>query len=746
MNSIMFRKRKKGGKKLRSAFFSTPWVLVVLCALFVGSGTFLLWAASLTIPDLRSFEERKISQSTKIYDRTGEVLLFDVHENIKRTIVPLEDISEHIKNATVAIEDAEFYRHGGIKPTSIIRAIVVNMIQLRFSQGGSTITQQVIKNALLTSEKKISRKLKEWVLAVKLEQVMSKSEILALYLNETPYGGSVYGVEEASRAFFGTPAKNLSLAQAAYLAALPQAPTRYSPYGNHTDDLEQRKNLVLEKMLENGMIQKEEYDAARVQTIVFLPRAETGIRAPHFTMYVRDYLEKKYGSDAIEEGGLSVITTLDYVLQAQAEEIVKHYALENKKNFNAENAALVAIDPATGHILAMVGSRDYFDTDIDGNFNVAIAHRQPGSAFKPFVYATAFKKGFTPETVVFDVSTEFSTACTPQSSPKYPGAECYRPGNYDNIFRGPVSLRNALAQSINIPAVKMLYLAGLEDSLRTARDMGITSLTDVGRYGLTLVLGGGEVSPLDMASAYGVFANEGVRNAHTPILRVSDTSGAVIEEYTKNSREVLPSDVAHAISDVLSDNAARAPAFGGSSALYFPGRDVAVKTGTTNNYRDAWIVGYTPNIAVAAWAGNNDNSPMQKKVAGFIVAPLWNAFMQKALATLPQQSFPPAPPRNASALAPVLRGVWQGGRTISVDTRTGLPAAPDTPSEFLQDRLATDVHTILYWINKDNPLGPAPEIPAHDAQFASWEFGVRSWASQNGIVDGVPVTLSPTVF
>lgn len=698
------------------------------------SGILILWGSSLEIPSFDSFEERRVAESTKIYARDGKTALYDIHENVKRRLVPYGEISRFAKNATVAIEDAEFYEHRGIKPTSILRAVLVNLAGLKFSQGGSTITQQVVKNSLLTSEKKISRKLKEWVLAIKLEQVLSKDDILGIYLNEAPYGGNIYGIEEASLSFFGKNARDLNLAEAAYLAALPQAPTYYSPYGNNRARLEERKNLVLQRMLDLGFISQGEFEASGKELVEFLPQADTGIHAPHFVIFVRSYLEEKYGKETVESGGLRVITTLDFEMQKKAEEIVKKYALENKEKFNAENASLVAIDPKTGQILTMVGSRDYFDKEIDGNFNIALAHRQPGSAFKPFVYATAFKKGYAPETVLFDLETEFQTTCDPDGKP-LPGEKeenCYRPENYDHVFRGPVSLRDALAQSINIPAIKTLYLAGIADSIKTARDLGITSLSDPNRYGLTLVLGGGEVSLLEMTGAYGVFANDGVKNRYEKILRIEDKNGNVLEEWKPDQEKIIPENIARGINDILSDNKARTPAFGERSYLYIEGKTVAVKTGTTNDYRDAWIIGYTPSIAVGAWAGNNDNSPMEKKVAGFIIAPLWNAFVSEILKDSPDEKF--ARPEVADKnLKPVLRGFWQGNNNYFIDKISGKLATEYTPEETKEERVVADVHSILYWVQKENPLGPKPENPGRDPQFTLWETPVRKWAEARGL-------------
>ncbi len=709
-----------------------------------GVGTLFLWVSTFTIPDLSAFNERKVSQSTKIYDRTGQILLYDLNRGIKRSVIPDSEISLNIKNATVAIEDSEFYEHRGIKLTSIFRAILANIGAGGFSQGGSTVTQQVVKNSLLTQDKTITRKLKEWILALKLERVLSKSEILDLYLNDAPYGGTVYGIEEASQTYFGKKALDLSIAEAAYLAALPNAPSYYSPYGNNKQKLESRKNLVLAKMLEKKFISQDEYQKATAEKVVWKPQENIGLNAPHFVMFIRQYLEDTYGQAAIEQGGLKVITTLDYGLQKKAEALAKQFAPDNKKNFNAENLSLVALDPKTGQILVMLGSRDYFDKEIDGNFNVALAHRQPGSSFKPIVYAEAFNKGYTPETMVFDIPIEFDTECNPDGTAIIPGNEdkCYMPENFDAKYLGPISFRNALAQSRNIPAIQVLYLAGLKDSLHLAKDMGISSLSNINQYGLTLVLGGGEVSLLDLTGAYSVFATNGIRNPHQGILRTEDKSGRVLETYQPHPVQVLPEQTALLINDILSDNAARAPEFGEHSALFIEDRPVAVKTGTTNDYRDAWILGYTPNLVVGAWAGNNDNHPMEKKIAGFIVAPFWKAFMSEALKQYPVETFKrPATVDDKSKLKPVLNGFWQGGQPYFVNKLSGERATEFTPAELREERIVKQVHSILYWLDKNNPTGPPPVSPSDDPQFKLWEYAVRKWVTDNHIVEESPAVI-----
>ena len=679
---------------------------LMIIIIFSGAGL-LLWAASLKTPDLNSFDSRLAGMSTKIYDRTGNVLLYDVNQQVRRTVVPFDTISPYLKNASISIEDADFYKHPGIQISSIIRAFFVDLIHLKFDQGGSTITQQVVKNSLLTNQKTISRKLKEWILAIKLERTADKDFILNLYLNQTPYGGNIYGVEEASKAFFGKSASDVDIAQAAYIAAVAQAPTYYSPFGPNRGALDDRKNLVLQKMFQYGYITQDQYNQAKAEVVVFTPQATSALKAPHFVMFILDYLTKKYGEDAVSEGGLKVITTLDYTMQARAESMIKDYVTSNETKFKAQNGALVAIDPKTGQILAMVGSRDYFDKDIQGNFNVTTAHRQPGSSFKPFIYVTDFNKGYTPDTILFDVKTEFSTSCDSSGNPIVAGAKCYHPPNYEGGYKGPMTMRSALAQSRNIPAVKALYLAGIEESLDTAKAFGINGLSnDLSNYGLSLALGSAEVSLLDMTSAYGTFANNGLRNPYTGILSVEDKSGNTLEEFKATPTQVYPEEPVLELNSVLSDPIARNSIV---TLNYIPGKKFAMKTGTTNDSRDAWILGYTPNLAVGAWMGNNDNSPMTQTSSALIVGPLWQKFMIETLKDIPDQDFTPpaysATSTDTANLKPVLRGVWQ------------------TPQ---------GVHDILYYVNKDDPQGPIPTNPSNDPEFNLWEAGVRDWASQNG--------------
>ena len=718
-------------KKFFSLYSLKNWLLFIFGTGIIILGISIMWISTLKLPDFRSFNERKIQNSTKIYDRTGTIVLYDVHQDIKRTVIPYEGIGVNIKNATVAIEDSEFYNHKGIRISSIIRGTIWAKLTGRKVTGGSTITQQLIKNTLLTADRTITRKIKEWILAVKLERVMSKEDILALYLNEAPYGGNIYGVEEASKAFFGKEPLNLSLAESAYLAAIPNAPTRYSPYGKNKKDLDARKNLVLKRMFELKFIDEASYNSAIKEDVVFLPSQPMHIAAPHFVFFIKDYLESKYGQDTLDSGGLKVVTTLDYNLQMKAEEIALKHAKENEKNWNGKNASVVVIDPKTGQILAMVGSRNYFDKTIDGNFNVATASRQPGSSFKPIVYALAFKEGYTEDTTLFDVKTEFNSSCSPLGKP-LPGhktADCYMPDNYDNAFRGPMTLKDALAQSINVVAVKLLYLVGVKDSIKMAHDLGVSTLNDPDRYGLSLVIGGGETTLLDMTSVYGVFANNGIRNPYQSVLSIEDSSGNKLEEFEEKPYQVLEPNITRMVSDVLSDNKARTPTFGANSSLVIPGRDAAVKTGTTNNNKDAWTIGYTPSVVVGVWVGNNDNIPM-KKGGVALAGPIWNEVMIEALKDKPVENFEEPDPVDPNIPA-ILRGFWQGGDTFTTDLVSGGIATDLTPLSTKKEQSITNVHTILYWIDKNNPLGPRPSNPQSDPQYTNWEYGVQKWWESN---------------
>lgn len=714
-------------------------------AAILGGGFIALTLRTLPAPE--DLFSRRVIQSTKIYDRTGAVLLYEIHGEEKRTVIPFVEIPASAKNAAIAIEDANFYGHAGIDLKGILRAFFADLTSGNLSQGGSTITQQLVKNSIIGNERTIRRKIREAILAIVLETRLSKEKILDLYLNQIPYGSNAYGIEAAAETFFGKHAQDLTVAESALLAALPRAPSYYSPYGQHKAELLKRKNVVIDRMASLGYVSMDEAKRAKSEPLAFLPAAKN-IRAPHFVMFIRDYLVSRYGEEEVEQGGLVVTTTLDWKMQQAAEEIVAKGAERNEQLIQAHNMALVAINPKSGEILAMVGSRDYFDVANDGNFSVATALRQPGSAFKPFVYATAFKKGFRPETILFDVPTEFNPLCTPDGASR-PGTtvaagDCYHPQNYDETFRGPVTLRQAIAQSLNVPSVKLLYLAGIDDSIRTAEDLGITSLKNRERFGLSLVLGGAEVRLLEMTSAYGVFANDGVLNAPVGILKIEAADKRALEEKQNNPRPVLDPEIARAINDVLSDNDARIPVFQPRSSLYFPDRKVAAKTGTTQDFRDAWTIGYTPSVAVGVWAGNNDNSPMRQKGSGVMAAaPVWREFMDSALKNFPPEEFIPPSPVDVSK--PVLKGIWQGDAVVTIDAVSGKRATEFTPPETRKDIAFGAPHDPLYWIDRNDPAGPPPSNPSVDPQYFNWETAFERWIKSSNFTPQ-PLSRAPISF
>ena len=677
-------------------------------------GTILLLAFFLylqrTLPDPESIATRKVGESTKIYDRTGEIFLYDIHGEEKRTIIPWEQIPDTIKKATLASEDSDFYNHKGLDLKGIARAFFKDVINLGISQGGSTITQQLVKKALLGDERTISRKIKEAVLAIEIERKFTKDQIFWMYLNQIPYGSNAYGIESAAKAFFGKKASQLTIAEAATIASVTKAPSYYSPFGNHVNELLIRKDSVLARMKTLGFISDAEYQKAVAQKLEFIgieKELENDQRPMHFVMMVREYLASKYGEDVVESGGFKVITTLDANLQSLARETVKKYAEINKEKYKATNAALVAIDPKNGDLLALVGSKDYFNVADEGNFNVAIApNRQPGSAFKPFAYAAALEKGYPDDTVVFDLKTEFNPNCEPDSSQEKDqyGIDCYHPQNYDGRYRGPVTFRQGLAQSLNVPSIKVLYLAGINDTMDLSEKMGITTLGDKSRFGLSLVLGGAEVKLVDLVSAYGVFANEGMRSPWSFIQRVESSNGQILEEKDNKPERVLEPQIARLINNMLSDNSARAPVFGYSSSLYLPGRDVAAKTGTTQDNKDAWVVGYSPSLVAGVWTGNNNfNESMTKEGAGISASgPMWHEFMVKALNIMPNEKFTNPDPVTANKV------MLDGNYT------------------YLQDgSLFPEYHEILFYLDKRNPLGPIPADPSIDSQFTNWEWAVK---------------------
>lgn len=676
------------------------------------------------LPEPGKVNTRSIAESTKIYDRTGTVLLYDIHGEEKRTIIPEQDIPSVVKQATIALEDHNFYNHIGFDVKGVANAVISNIFHVGGGRGGSTITQQFVKNSLLTNERSLTRKIKELILAVEIELRFSKEEILGMYLNEIPYGSNAYGIEAAAQTFFGKNAKDLTLDEAALLASLPQAPSRYSPYGSYTERLKIRQEYALNEMVDLGYISRQDADSAK-ETDVFskLTKNTETIKAPHFVMYVRDILEEQYGADALEKEGLHVITTLDWEKQQVAEKIVQERALENKAKYNAENAALVAIDPATGDIVTMVGSRNYFDTEIDGQVNVAIRDRQPGSSFKPYAYLYAFKKGYTPETTLYDVETQFGTDKTTE----------YAPRNYSGTFNGPVSMKEALGMSLNIPAVKALYLAGPADVIMFAKQLGITTLNEPKRYGLSLVLGGGEVKLVDHTAAFSVFANNGIKHEKRALLRITAGNGTEIYAAQDTADErIIDEKYVAMLSHTLSSNKYRAPVFGENSALRFDDRSVAVKTGTTNDNRDGWAMGYTPDIAVGVWAGNNDNSSMSAKGDGsYVAAPIFRDFILSAYPKPSDKKFPSYDKDDYKTGKDVLDGKMPDDEKIEVceipDKDAYCFANDYCPSSKRKKRAFINAHTILYYVNKDDPLGDKPDNPKNDAQYKNWEKGVESY-------------------
>ena len=710
-------KKKRNRKILHT--LGRVFVVTAIVGFFAVAAAFIYFSKDIPNPD--KIADRSVAQSTRIYDRTGNILLYEIHGDEKRTVVKLDQISPNLVHAAVATEDKKFYKHFGIDPKGIARSIYKDILRGEKSQGGSTITQQLIKNSVLTSDKNYTRKIKEIILALETEQKFSKDEIMEMYLNQIPYGSNLYGAEVASQTFFGKSAKDLDIAEAAMLAAIPQATTYYFPYGTHTEALEKRRQYIIEEMRQDGYITDEQAkEAAAVNIMSRLKPFVSNIKAPHFVMYIKDQLVAEYGVETVEKGGLKVTTSLDYDMQLAAEDAVKKGVEYNAAHYNATNAALVATDPKTGQILAMVGSKDYFNMEAEGNVNVAISDRQPGSSFKPFVYATAFSKGYTPDTILFDVPTNFG----PDGSGKD-----YEPKNYNLSYSGPVTIRSALARSLNVPAVKAFYLAGTSASVQTAHNMGITTLNG-SNYGLSLVLGSGEVKLLDMTGAYSVFANDGQKNSVTGIVKVEDSQGKVLKEFSANPQQVLDAQVARNITSILSDNAARTPTFGANSKLNFPGRPVAAKTGTTSDYKDAWTVGYTPSISVGVWAGNNSGKVMTSGGGVSAATPIWNDFLTRVLKGKPVEQF--TAPEKITTNKAVLNGGSKNEVIVEIDKACGDKLANEnTPEEQKEKRSYFEVHSILYYVNKDDPRGDYPKRPQDDPQFSRWESGVLAWAQQN---------------
>ncbi len=685
-------------------------VFVVLC---LGGSIFMLGAyawISRDLPDPNSLTIRDVAQSTKIYDRSGEHLLYEIAGDEKRTLVTLDQIPEYAVWATITAEDRGFYEHSGIDYTGIMRAIFIDIITLSRSQGASTITQQLVKNAILSNEKTFIRKFKELILSLAIERQYTKDEIMQMYLNEIPYGSRNYGIEAASQAYYGISVNELSLPQAATLAALPQATTYYM---NNPEELKARRDWILGDMAELGYITQQEADDAIAQDTSIMA-LDSNILAPHFVLWVKEQLEAEYGQAEVEQDGLVVTTTIDYDMQVAAMDAVVHNKEARAETYGFNNSGLIAIDPNNGQIMAMVGSADYFNDEIDGQVNVVMQPLQPGSSIKPMIYAAGFEMGYTPNTILWDTKTEFGTDTGP-----------YSPNNYDLKEHGPLTVRSALQCSLNIPAVKMLYMIGLNRAAEFVAKMGYTTLEDTSRYGLSMVLGGAEVKLIEHTSAYGVFATEGIYNAPVSILKVEDSKGEVLQEWEQTPGvQVLDSNIAKLMSDVLSDNEARTPIFGAGSYLTLGSRVAAAKTGTTNDYKDAFIVGYTPQLVAGVWTGNTDGSTMNRGADGSIVAaPIWNEFMKLALANQPIQYFnEPTIPQTGIAMLDGQMPVQE----ITIDKASGKLATDRTPESYKQAMTCGEYHTILHYIDPENPLGGIVETPV-DGAYERWETSVQAY-------------------
>lgn len=695
----MWRERRRkivGVQKSRKIVKLTKLLFLGIVLSFIGLFFILpLLAFNLPSPDK---VVRREGFSTKILDRNGKPL-YDIFESERRTPIKIDEVPEYLKQATIAIEDKNFYQHSGFDIFGTLRGLS-RIFTRGYAQGGSTLTQQLVKNVLLTSERSVIRKVKEFVLAVQIERKYTKDEILQMYLNEAPYGGNARGVETASEIYFGKSAKDLNLVESAILAGLPQSPTRYSPYSSTPKAYVDRTINVLRRMREDGYISSEQEEAAKVEleNIKFQTKGSS-FKAPHFVQYVQKILEERYGEKVVEQGGLKVTTTLDLELHEKAQSIV-YEEIKKVEGQRITNGGVVVVDTQTGEILSMVGSKQFDDPDYDGQVNVTVALRQPGSSFKPFTYVTALKEGITASTMLMDVQTTFYGG---------EGQPDYNPVNYDGKYRGPVQFRYALGNSLNIPAVKLIALVGIKDVLETAYSMGINSLppTDetLSRVGLSLTLGGGEVKLLELTSSYGAFFNGGYKIEPISILKVEDNNGKVLEEYNpKKGKQVISSEDAFIMASIMSDNDARKDVFGPNSLLNIAGRQVAVKTGTTNDKRDNWTVGGTPQRTVGVWVGNNDNSPMLNVASGVSGAsPIWRKVILESL----------------SGFDPVSFEKPESVQSIEVDKISGKLSHDGFPSRsefFNNSSLPTndDIHVKLKICKNEGKLATPSDIAANN--------------------------------
>jgi penicillin-binding protein 1C len=641
----------------------------------------------MTLPSPDIIVGKTLGGSTQIYDRTGKILLYEV--GIRRYWVDYKDIPLNLIYAVLAAEDDSFFQHYGVSLKGILRAIWLDIKTGSLEYGGSTITQQLVRNLFLGSEKKFSRKIKEIILALELERKFSKEQILTYYLNTINYGNGNIGVKAAADFYFNKDLKNIDWNEAVILASIPKSPKYYSPVNEENiKRLEKRKKIILDRLKELGWISEEDYKNALNEKIKLSERKYYKIAAPHFVLEVKKILEETYPNVDLETAGWKVITTLNYDYQKIAEEAVKAGVERNRKLYKGNNASLLMMDSNTGEILAMVGSYDFNSKEIQGQVNMTTWPRQLGSAFKPFSYVTLFQLGYPIETVVFDVKTNFGTEEHP-----------YIPQNFDKKFRGPVNLRTALAQSLNIPAIKVFYLADPERVIENARRFGITTLKDYKNYGLSLGIGTAEIRMIDAVRAYSVFSNDGELVTQSLILKIIDQEGKVIYEYKPKKIRVIDSQPVRMLNSILKDIDARKGLFGANLKLtYVEGYEIALKTGTSDYYRDAWAFGYTPNFVVAVWAGNTDGTPMKAGVSIVAALPIWHSFVSQIIKDYPNTKFIDPLPEKINK--PMLNGEWE--------TNYG-------------------IHNILFYVDRNNPLGPIPQNPYKDPQYINWERGVENW-------------------
>lgn len=704
------------------------FILVVLLVLFIAKD----------LPSPSKINAKVGAQTTRFYDRTGNTVLYEVHGDINRTAINFSDMPANAKDATIAIEDKNFYHHGAFSSLSIIRAAIGDLLHRGSGlKGGSTITQQYVKNALLSNQQTFTRKVKELVLSIEIEQLYKKDDILKLYLNEIPYGSQAYGIQAAAKTYFNKNAHDLTLPEASLLAAIPNAPSYYSPYGDHVDALIERQHIILDLMVQQHYITQAEADSAKkvdvLAEIPKVPRTYANVTAPFFVKYVEAQLDDQLGNQEVDTGGLKVITTLDLSKQDMAEAAVSKN-MTNVRKLGGSNAALVAEDPKNGQVEAWVGGSDFSTSQVD----VANSLRQPGSSFKPYVYSTLFsKKGDTtwgPGSTLYDVKTDFGGGYTPK--------------NYCNCNYGVVSIRQALGNSLNVPAVKAIYLAGVADSIKTAQSLGITTLNqNPDQYGLSLVLGSGEVKPAEMVAAYSGFASSGTHVPQVTVLKATDAKGKILIDNTKapTPKRVLDPQAVYELNSILTDPNARTLSFGAHYApLIVPGRTTAVKTGTTENYRDAWTVGYTQSTVAGVWAGNNDGKSMTSEAAD-ISAPIWHDFMVAATKTEPDQPF--AQPA--------------GIKTVAIDANTGR-AKNDSTKQSRSDIFAswynapaasTSKSAVIDKVSGKLATACTPEaakqtvfsnnmqaeVPTSDPSFTRWNAPVQALAQKLGYAAGAGI-------